>query len=284
MKFHLINRRGTDNMIKRIFASMALLMLIVFSSTGILYSQGIPEKPSPARLVNDFAGLLNGNEISALESKLVAFSDSSSTQIAIVIVKDLANYEIEEYAQRLGEKWGIGQKGLNNGLLIVVKVKTGSSKGEVFIKPGYGLEGPVPDLTCASIVDNEILPAFREGNYYKGLDKATSVIISLVRGEFTAAQYAGKKPPNNIKKSAPAGLFIAVFIIAIFLISAGKNNHNNISRKGGLPFWLLLSMMNSGRNASSGSWGGFSGGGGGSGGFGGFGGGSFGGGGAGGSW
>ncbi|MGD0582495.1 MAG: TPM domain-containing protein [Bacteroidales bacterium] len=268
---------------KRIFAPLALMLFVVLSSTCLLYSQDIPEKPSPPRLVNDFAHLLNGNEISALESKLVAFNDSSSTQIAVVIVKDLANYEIEEYAQRLGERWGIGQKGMNNGLVIVVKAKTESSKGEVFIKAGYGLEGAVPDLTCSSIVDNEILPAFRDGDYYKGLDKATSVIISLVRGEFTAAQY-GSKSPKNIKKAAPAGLFVVIFIIAMFLISAGKSNHNNISRRGGLPFWLLLSMMNSGRNASSGSWGGFSGGGGGGGGFGGFGGGSFGGGGAGGSW
>jgi uncharacterized protein len=282
MKFHLINLRRINNMIKRIFSGVAALIIILLSSSGILYSQGIPDKPSPPRLVNDYANLLNSQEANVLENKLVSFNDSSSTQIAVVIVKDLAGYEIEEYAQRLGEKWGIGQKGLNNGLVIVVKVKTESSKGEVFIKPGYGLEGPVPDLTCSSIVDNEILPSFRDGNYFKGLDKATTVIISLVRGEYTAAQY-GNKPGKNIKKSAPIGVFIIIFIIVMFLISSGRSNHNNLSGKGGLPFWLLLSMMNSGRSASGGSWGGFSSGSGG-GGFGGFGGGSFGGGGAGGSW
>jgi len=264
------------------FITGIVLIFILFSASGVLNAQGIPEKPSPPRLVNDFAGLLSNQEINALESKLVSFNDSSSTQIAVVIVKDLGDYEIEEYAQRLGEKWGVGQKGLNNGLVIVVKVKTESSKGEVFIKPGYGMEGPVPDLTCVSIVDNEILPAFRDGNYYLGLDKATSIIISLVRGEFTASQYGGHKPDRNIKKAAPIGVFVVIFIIIIILSNIGKSNHNNISRGGGLPFWLLLSMMNSGRS-SSGSWGGFSGGGGG-GGFGGFGGGSFGGGGAGGSW
>jgi len=263
------------------FYTAIILILVLFSASGVLNGQGIPDRPSPPRLVNDFAGLLSSQEINALESKLVAFNDSTSTQIAIVIVKDLGNYDKEEYAQRVGEKWGVGQKGLNNGLVILVKPKTESSKGEVFIKPGYGVEGPVPDLTCASIVDNEILPAFRDGNYYLGLDKATTIIISLVRGEFSASQYA--KNHNKDLKRAPIGFFIVIFIIFIVLSNIGKSNHNNLSRRSGLPFWLLLSMMNSGRS-SGGSWGGFSGGGGGGGGFGGFGGGSFGGGGAGGSW
>ncbi len=266
---------------KRFYTAIALILILI-SASGILAGQSIPDRPSPPRLVNDFANLLSSQEASALESKLVAFNDSSSTQIAIVIVKDLGNYEPEEFAQRVGEKWGVGQKGLNNGLVILVKIKTESSKGQVFIKPGYGVEGPVPDLTCASIVDNEILPAFREGNYYKGLDKATTVIISLVRGEFTASQY-GKNQSKDLKKAAPIGFFVVIFIIFIVLSSIGKSNHNNLSRRSGLPFWLLLSLMNSGRS-SGGSWGGFSGGGGGGGGFGGFGGGSFGGGGAGGSW
>jgi uncharacterized protein len=260
-----------------------LLVLALLTVTSLVSGQSLPEKPNPPRLVNDFAGLLSSQETNALENKLVAFNDSSSTQIAIVIVTDLSGYVIEEYAQRIGEKWGIGQKGSNNGLVIVVKTKMASGKGEVFIKPAYGLEGAVPDLICAQIVDDEVIPAFRQEDYYKGLDKATNTIISLVRGEYTADQYA-RKPKQAVKKAAPFGLFAILVFIIIFIIGAGKNNHNNISRGGGLPLWILLSMLNSGRGSSSGSWGGFSGGGGGGGGFGGFGGGSFGGGGAGGSW
>ncbi len=270
-------------MARRIVCVLTVLFIILSGAAQNAGAQGIPDKPSPPRLVNDYTGTLSGNEISMLENKLVAFNDSSSTQVAIVIVNDLAGYVIEEYAQRLGEKWGIGQKGLNNGLVIVVKMKTASSKGEVFIKPGYGLEGSVPDLICSKIVDEEVLPAFREGNYYKGLDRATSVIISLVRGEYSASQY-GNKQAKTKGKFAPAGIIIAIVIFFIFIRSIGGSNHNNISRKGNLPFWLLLAMMNSGRGSSGGSWGGFSGGGGSGGGFGGFGGGSFGGGGAGGSW
>jgi uncharacterized protein len=267
--------------LKNTVSGLLALALITFS--GIASGQSIPERPDPPRLVNDFAGLLSNQEVSTLEDKLVLFNDSSSTQIAVVIVKDLAGYVIEEYAQRIGEKWGVGQKGKNNGLVIVVKTKSASGRGEVFIKPAYGLEGAVPDLICSEIVDNEVLPAFRQEAYYKGLDKATNTIMALVRGEYTADQYM-KKSKQPVKKAAPFGGILFIIIIVVLLISSGKSNHNNIGRRGSsLPFWLLLSMMNSGRGSGSGSWGGFSGGGS-SGGFGGFGGGSFGGGGAGGSW
>jgi uncharacterized protein len=264
--------------------AVSLMALALFAVTGFVSGQSIPERPNPPRLVNDYAGLMSSQEANALENKLVAFNDSSSTQIAIVIVNDLGGYVIEEYAQRLGEKWGVGQKGKNNGLVIVIKTRTASGRGDVFIKPAYGLEGAVPDLVCSQIVDNEILPAFRQEDYYKGLDKATNTIISLVRGEYTSDQYQ-KKAKQPVKKAAPIGGIVFIIIIIIVLISSGRSNHNNIGRRGGnLPFWLLLSMMNSGRGSEGGSWGGFSGGGGGGGGFGGFGGGSFGGGGAGGSW
>jgi uncharacterized protein len=262
------------------------LLVLIFFTAGShnCFSQDIPEKPVPPRLVNDFCGLLSTGEANSLERKLVVFNDSTSTQIAIVIVKDLNGYAKADYAQRLGEKWGIGGKGLNNGLLILIKPTTRNSKGEVQISTGYGLEGAIPDLACADIVDNEILPAFRQGDYYGGLDKATTTIMALARGEYTYKY--GKsisKYSKQVIKAAPIAVFIIILIIIMILKNSGRSNHSNISRSG-LPFWLLLGMMNSGRGSHSGSWGGFSGGSGGGGGFGGFGGGSFGGGGAGGSW
>lgn len=244
------------------------------------FSQEFPEKPVPPRLVNDFAGMLTSQEVNALENKLVLFNDSTSTQIAIVSVSDLAGYDKSDYAQRLAEKWGIGQRGLNNGVLILLKPKTGTSKGEIFIAPGYGLEGVIPDIVCGEIIDYEVLPSFRAGDYYGGLDKATSTLMSLARGEFTAEQY-GKSMKKNAS-GAPGGIFFIILIIFVIVILSGRSggsNHKNISTSG-LPLWMLLGMMNSGHNSHSGSWGGFSGGGG----FGGFGGGGFGGGGAGGSW
>lgn len=262
-------------------------VLILFTLTALSASaQDFPVRPVPPRLVNDFAGMLGQQEITALENKLVAFNDSSSTQIAIVILNDLNGYEIKDYGQRLAEKWGIGQKGMNNGLLILVKTKSENERGDVAIVTGYGLEGVIPDITCGQIIDSEILPAFRNGQYYAGLDRATDVLISLARGEFPSDKY---KPSNKSARDsvAPVAIIIIIFVVLMAMRSGGGKNNRHISNKG-LPLWLLLSMMNSGRNSHHGSWGGFSGGGGfgggGGGGFGGFGGGSFGGGGASGSW
>ncbi len=262
-----------------LFRITFLFLIFSFKAAG----QEFPEKPYPPRLVNDFAGMLAPHEVDALEQKLVAYNDSTSTQIAVVTVSDLHGYAISDYSQRLAENWGIGQKGLNNGILILIKPKTSeSSRGEVFIAPGYGLEGVVPDIVCAQIVDNEILPEFRNGNYYQGLDNATGTLMKLASGEFPADQY-GKQKPGDISGFGPFLFILIIAIIILFLRSSGGSNHKNIGSKG-LPLWMILSMMNSGSHR--GSWGGFSGGGGGGGGggFGGFGGGSFGGGGAGGSW
>ncbi|MDQ1332502.1 MAG: phosphatase protein [Bacteroidota bacterium] len=263
----------------RLFKIIPFSILIVLFS-GILIARDFPEKPFPPRLVNDFTGLLNTQEINALENKLVAFNDSTSTQIAIVTVEDLMGYDKADYAQRLAQMWGIGQKGRDNGILILVKPKTGKSQGQVFIAQGYGLEGVIPDITCGEIVDYEILPAFRANDYYGGLDKATNTLMALASGEFSADQYGGKNK-EDFGAFSPFIFFIIFLIIIMFFRSKGGKNQRHISDKG-LPLWLLLSMMNSGRGSHKGSWGGFSGGGGG--GFGGFGGGSFGGGGAGGSW
>ncbi len=270
-------------MTRKYFYFLALAVLLFSISSAAVFAQDFPDKPVPPRLVNDFAGMLSRDEVNALEQKLVSFNDSTSTQIAIVTVPSLKGYDKADYAQRLGEKWGIGKKQLNNGVLILVKPKTPDSDGQVFIAQGYGLEGAIPDITCAQIVDHDILPSFRKGDYYGGLDKATNTIMALARGEFTAQDY-GQRVKKSGGQKLPLGLILFIIFFIIIIISGGKggSNRRNIST-GGLPFWMLLGMMNSGRGSHSGSWGGFSGGGGG-GGFGGFGGGGFGGGGAGGSW
>ncbi len=275
-----------SGMRKNKFQGLCLLFVLSVSLPFRLAAQDFPEKPYPPRLVNDFAGMLKGEEINSLESKLVAFNDSTSTQIAIVTVSDLMGYEVADFAQRLAEKWGIGQKGLDNGILILVKPKTEGSMGQVSIAQGYGLEGAIPDLICARIIDNEILPAFREGDFYGGLDKASTVLMQLASGEFTADEYGNSG--SDAGAIAPFIIFLIFLIIFMLIRSSGGRNQKHLGNKG-LPLWLLLSMMNSGSNSHKGSWGGFSGGSGGrgfggGGGFGGFGGGSFGGGGASGSW
>src|SRR4030042_453128 len=208
----------------RIISSTLLTLAFISILSGTILSQDFPEKPVPPRVINDFAGMLNDQDVTALERKLVAFNDSTSTQIAIVTVNDLHGYAPSDYAQRLAERWGIGQKGLDNGILILIKSKTSeSSRGEVFIAPGYGLEGAIPDIVCGQIVDYEILPAFSAGDYYGGLEKATSVLMSLARGEFPADQYR-KSKKNDLSGIVPFVFFIIFLIVIMFIRGKGGSN------------------------------------------------------------
>jgi uncharacterized protein len=256
------------------------LALIFVSYTGLI-SQDIPSRPEPPRLVNDFAGLLNSNEIASLESKIVAFDDTTSTQIAVVIVKDLNGMDPDMMAYEIGQKWGVGQKGKNNGIVILVKPKAGNSRGNVAISVGYGLEAVVPDAIAKRIIENEIIPRFKEQQYYEGIDAAVSAIIKASKGEYKAV-------PKKIKKKGSGTFGLIIFgLLILFIISSikkGNNNHHTMGGSGSsLPFWLLMGgMMGSSHKSGGGSdWGSFSSG---SGSFGGFGGGGFGGGGASGSW
>jgi uncharacterized protein len=265
----------------------AAWLALLFTAT-IVNAQKLPEKPNPPRLVNDYVNLLSEAERNQLERKLVRFDDSTSTQIAIVITDDLQGLEPQEYATQLGNKWGVGQKGKNNGVLILVSPKL----HKLFTASGYGAEGALPDLRIQDIEDAVMFPNFKQGNFYAGLDKGTSLMISSLKGEYKADPNARKKGRG---KNDVGAVFIFLIIGFFLLISIlgrmfGKRGGSHIASKG-VPWWMWLFLLNSGGSRGS-SWndfnsggGGFGGGGGGGGGgFGGFGGGSFGGGGAGGSW
>jgi uncharacterized protein len=257
-----------------------IFSLFLFLFPLFVFSQDIPERPNPPRLVNDLANVLSDQEKQQLESELVQFNDQTSTQICIVTLPSLNGMEISDLSFKLGEKWGVGQKGKNNGIVIVFKPKSGNEKGAVYVAVGYGLEGAIPDaIVNRNVVDYEMIPHFKEGDIYGGLYAGTKVIMGLASGEFTADAYQKK---TSGKKADKGGGFILVILIIIVLVSlfkGGRGGHYNSG--GSLPFWLAMGLL--GSNRGGGSFGGFSGGSGG-GGFGGFGGGSFGGGGAGGSW
>lgn len=273
----------TNNKI-RILPALVMLFVALFLSLNSLAQSEFPVRPDPPRLVNDFAGLLSADQQASLENKLVSFNQRTSTQIAIVTVKSLSGYDPADFSFKLAEKWGIGQKGKNNGILILVKPKTGNERGEVFVAPGYGLEAVVPDAVARqALVGAELIPNFKKNDYFTGLDRSTDVLIALTAGEYTADQYI-----KSVKKgkSAPGGFIVIMAVLAIiFLFRSKSNSHGIGSGQGLLGTLLLMDLLGGGR--SNGSWNDFSGGGGGSSGgdsFGGFGGGSFGGGGAGGSW
>nr|MBP7029348.1 TPM domain-containing protein [Bacteroidales bacterium] len=100
------------------------MVVLWFSAAVLLQAQTLVPRPDPPRLVNDLAGVLSSGEVKALEDKLVAFNDSTSNQIAILIVNDLQGYDRSEFAFRVANDWGIGQGDLNNGVLVLVKPKT----------------------------------------------------------------------------------------------------------------------------------------------------------------
>lgn len=257
-----------------------LFTWLLLCSCVALFAQDFPQKPTT--LVTDFTGTLTQGQQQALENKLVAFNDSTSTQIAVVIIKSVGQYDIGEYATQLGRKWGIGQQGKNNGILMLIAV--GDRK--VTIQTGYGAEGAVPDITTHEIIDNDITPNFKQGNYYAGIDAGTNSLIKYMKGEY--------KAPAKAKQQAVGGggsafIVIIIVIVVIILMRRGGGGGNQVigGRGGSSPFWWFLAGSALGRG-SGGGWGGgggFGGGGdSGGGGFGGFGGGSFGGGGSSGSW
>ncbi|MDZ7741537.1 MAG: TPM domain-containing protein [Bacteroidota bacterium] len=271
---------------KAIAPTLLWLFLIIF--TG-LKAQDIPEKASPPRLVNDFTNTLSRAEISRLERKLVAFNDSTSNQITIVFVSSLQGYDPAQFAYKIGESWKVGKKEFDNGIVVLVKPKTAREKGQTFIATGYGLEGAIPDAIGKRIVENEMIPEFKNNNYYQGVDKATNVLMALASGEYSVEQYR-----KNTQKIPYAGIipFLVIMVIFILINITRRKTYSMGGRRerGTDSLWtaLLLGSMlgSSGRHHGSG-WSNFSGGSGsfgGGGGFGGFGGGSFGGGGAGGSW
>lgn len=258
-------------MTKRLL-TIALLLLALLPA-GL--SQRLPEPMSPPRLVNDFSGILSAAQRAALEKKLADFDRASSTQITVVTVDSLQGLAVHDYATRLGEKWGVGRKGKDNGVVILVKPKKGAAKGQVAISVGYGLEGAIPDATASRVVRNEMLPAFREGDYYAGIDRAASVLISLATGEYTADEYESRGNGSILL----VGLILALVILPLLFRRRGGNDSytpGHTSSSGGGFFIFPM--------GGSSSFGSFTSGGGSFGGFGGFSGGSFGGGGASGDW
>lgn len=260
---------------KRLILSVLITLSYFFG-----FAQNFPEKSN--KLVTDLTQTLNATQIAQLERKLVAFDDSTSNQIVVIIVKTVGDYDINEYALGLGRKWGIGGKTKNNGVILLIAI--GDRK--MSIQTGYGLEGALPDVYTKRIIENNIKPYFKDGDYYAGIDAGVSAIVSLTKGEYKNEQPKSKKRGGT----GGAGIIVIIIIVVIVFIlgkrGGGGGGGEVISGRGvaeGLLMGLLLG--GSGRGGSgSGFGGGFGGESGGGGGFGGFGGGSFGGGGSSGSW
>lgn len=267
------------------FHKLGLILCLLLSFQLSLHAKQIPPKSN--QLVTDYIGLLSSNERLQLERKLVAYDDTSSTQIAIVIENSLEGDDVFEYSYRLAESWGIGQDGKDNGILVYIAFQD----RQLYIQTGYGTEGFLTDAMAKRIIDQVITPAFRQQNYFRGLNEATTIIMQLGSGEY---QNEGGLESNGYESLFI--LFLIVIAVVIIFSVFGGNNDDHWDDDGGYNGrgrydYDDYNRPRGRRRSRSGGWiyipGGGGGGGwnsGGGGGFGGFGGGGFGGGGAGGSW
>ena len=282
MSLLLFVRQPTPRLRQINFTALrSLLTLLLLSAALLVRAQDVLPRPDPPRLVNDLAHVMQPQEADALEQKLVAYNDSTSSQFAVVIVPSLGGSDIFSYAQKLYQDWGIGRKGKDNGLLLLVAVQ----EHQVRVHTGYGLEGAVPDALAKRIISNTLAPAFKQNQYYAGLDRGTDQLMALAKGEYQADPAdAQRSQGRRDRTGSGAGFWIIIgVLVLVFLLRSrgggGRGGRGGIG--GGFIPPIIFGDFSGGRGVFGGGGGGFGGGGGG---FGGFGGGSSGGGGASGSW
>lgn len=272
-------------MLQKLAKYTGLFFLLIITSVNSLVAQDyLPEKPKLQTSVYDYAKMMSGFEAKQLEQKLINYNDTTSTQIVVITVNSLKGKDIAMYTTELAHKWGIGQAGKDNGIVILAS----KEDKKITIQTGYGIEHLLTDALSRRIIENIMKPEFRQGNFYAGFDKATSVIMDIMSGEYKGEPQSDSNEGSGI----PFQLIFIVFIIIMMILSRknrGKGGKNGGRKSGGFSILDAIILSNLGRGTMSG--GGFGGGSssggsfGGGGGFGGgFGGGGFGGGGASGGW
>lgn len=265
---------------KSIWQKVWLSAFLLFNALSV-WAVEYPSTPEPFRYVNDYTQTLSANDRQQLENALQNYSEKTSSQIAVVIISDTGGEEIAHYSQQLAEKWGIGRKSLNNGVLLLVA----KNDRKLFIATGRGLEAALPDAIASSIIRNEITPYFKQNRYAEGIARGLSAIIAATQNEYE---------PLAEEEEYEAGfddflffLVAAIVILSIFLPRQGRYiSPEGMREVEGALNQVLRERSRGGFGGGFGHGGGFGGrrGSGGGGRGGGFGGGSFGGGGAGGSW
>ena len=241
---------------------LILLFSLLFTQLGFAQFD-IPEIPKEQTSVYDYANILSADEKAQLEEKLVRYSDSTTTQIVVITIESLKGEDVSLLATNWGQKWGIGGTEKDDNGVIILLAK---AEKKIAINPGYGVEDRLTAGIGGEIIRNIIVPEFKAGSFYNGLDKGTTTIIEVLKGKYKGERKANKKegiPPMII-------ILIVVFILA--LLSRRKNNGGNSGSSGGGPSFmdiLILSSLGGGGRGSGGFGGGSSGGGGFGGGFGG---------------
>ncbi|MCC6460051.1 MAG: TPM domain-containing protein [Saprospiraceae bacterium] len=262
-----------------------LLLSLALLLSPLLWGQEatplFPDKPDPVVHVHDYAGWLSGAEMAQLEAKLRRYSDSTSTQIVVMIRPDIGDYDKSSYAFELGNRWGIGRKDKNNGIVMLIKSEP-PDRG-IFIATGYGTEGALPDITAGQIIRNTMGPFFRQQRYFDGINAGLDDVIRALSGEFKSdAKDKVKIRGNGTFVLIMVVIFIILFVYLMIQSARRRTLYSNSgpNRRRRDDDWWGGGFGGFGGGFGGGSSGGWGGGGGGDS----FGGGSFGGGGAGGDW
>lgn len=260
----------------------ASLLAVFLFICGYIFGQfQIPEKPKEETSVYDYIHLLQEGQKNTLEQKLISYSDSTSTQIVVAIISSTEGEEINYLGAQWGQKWGLGQADKDNGVLVLLA----RDDRRIAINTGYGTEGNLTDAMSKRIIENVILPQFKQDNYYGGLSDGADAIFQVLTGEFEE-----ERTFEDGGDSFPFSSILPVIIFFVILIVLSRRNRrgggkNGGKRSGGFDIWDMIILSNMGRSSGSGGFGRGGGSFGGGGGFsGGFGGGGFGGGGASGGW
>jgi len=244
------------------FLHLSLWLLLTFNFIPLSLAQGV-SYPAASGYVVDQSGIIDSATRSRLEGWILELKQKTTAEVAVVSVDSTEPLTIEEYAVNLFQRFGIGQKGKDNGVLLLVAYKDRRMRIEV----GYGLEGAITDAYSSRIINAIMAPEFKAGRFSEGIEKGTAAIVSLIAKEYNISLTGVPEPVYQDNRGG--SIWSLLFILCIFVSFA-------LSR-GGMFFPIFLGGGYGG--------GGFGGGGGGfSGGFGGFGGGMSGGGGASGGW
>ena len=246
--------------------SLLPVLLALFLSAPVRHARAdAPVIPKPEGWVNDFAGVIDSDSRTRIDALAREIKEKTGVELAVVTVKDMGGLPVEDFANKLYRGWGIGGKGKNEGALILLAMQ----ERKVRIETGYGLEGLFNDARCGDILDQFVLPEFKQGNFGEGFHaglRAMGETVALDKG--VTLDGSGDERPRIHSHRSEGGGISRVFLIALFILLV-------ILTKGKILYWLFLGSLFGG----GGRGGGFGGGGFG-GGFGGFGGGSSGGGGA----
>jgi len=270
-----------DDFMKRfLYSKISILFFLIIITFDANAQSGIPDKPSLQTSVYDYAHILSGAEKTSLEQKLIRYNDTTSTQIVVASINSIHGDDISLFATEWAEKWGIGQKGKDNGVFVLVS----KNDHKVTIQSGYGTEPTLTDALSKRIIELIILPEFRKGNFYAGLDRGTTAIMQVLNGEFKGVPQRKATRKKNKYNFLPFILIIILFVILASRKRGGGKGGKRNSAGSLLLDAIILGSMGRGSYGSGGGFGGGSGGFGGGGFGGGFGGGGFGGGGASGGW